>query len=177
MTHQEFLSEASRLINRYGDKYYPKEVLEVFYTEVGLLSHSWWSRLVSKFVAYEKFAPNLTNIREASKIEKETLKQARIKTYLHKKESIKSQFSEEEVVELLRTVKAVSNGKMSNEARESYCEMLESSLKARPYAIGCSKCGDTGLVLKEAINGAPIAFKCYCTKGSHRRENFERLRD
>lgn len=176
MNHQEFLGEAYRLSSRYGEKYYPREVLEVIYTEVGALSLEWWKKTISNLLSTSKFAPLLPDIRTHSSPEKDKIKRDRVKTYIKTREAQESQFSDSEVLELLDTVKAVSLGKMSRPAVDSYCEMLKSSLKTQLAKFKCQRCHDTGLMLIEHDHQAPTAFKCSCQKGAYRPEDYAVLK-
>lgn len=172
MTQQEFLAEASRLVQRYGEKHYPVQVLELIFQEVKSLKQDWFSKLVTKFIASEHFAPLLPKIKEYSAQEKR--KDLIYRPVGSRTETI---FSESEVVEIIKTVQAVAKGTMTRDAAVEYSKMLKRVIEDSGQKPNCPLCNDSGLVLMEQDHSNPYSYRCKCSRGQYRKENFPVFRE
>lgn len=168
MTEQQFLSEAYRLIGRYGDKHYPKPVLDLIFKEVQMLNQSWFSQMITKLIATERFAPLLPQIKIFADPEKRKSR----RDYREVGNRHQSIFDENDILEILKTVKSVAHGIMSPEAASAYSRMLESSIDGSGHGPSCKRCDDSGIVLKQIENSNPYATKCRCSRGSYRKEDY-----
>lgn len=73
MTPQDFKAEIDKLIVRFDKKYYPPEVMDVLWKEVGQLHLFWFKGFIAKAMGQHR-PPLLPEFKEACKIEKDRLR-------------------------------------------------------------------------------------------------------
>ncbi len=121
MTKGEFYSEVLKLVKRYGDKYYPPEVLREIFMEVEMLPLEWFKRLITKLLATERFAPLLPTFKDHAVAEKRRLHLVKAPQFNN---TFESNFTDEERAELLALVRAVGRSLIDGPTATKYAESI-----------------------------------------------------
>lgn len=75
MTKDQFMLQASRLLENFGSSSIGKERLRMFFREVENLSPEWWTNVVDRWIGELRSAPMLPDVRELANVERERLRQ------------------------------------------------------------------------------------------------------
>lgn len=175
MNKEEFQREMDRLVLRFTDKHYPREVCEMVWNESHELSHFWFKRTVTNFIGSCRFAPLLNEFREAIHTERERVwRSEKSRSHFQETPCSENKFGTQDIREIIGLASKRMSGAISKAEFQSHLRLIYSAAQVSDKRK-CKIC-DKGVVI--AINKSfpekspRYAFKCSCELGLARDESW-----
>lgn len=148
MDQNHFQRQMDRLSETFGANHYKAERMKLIWQEVQASSNDWMRLTVDYFIGECKFAPLITDFREAMIKDRERRYSVEKKSHADEAEAFMSAYTIQDIQTICQTIRNRLSGDLNDQDFTCFKKMISPMTR-----IQCEKCQDSKLFYDSKING------------------------